>query len=196
MLWLGAGSAAADPPTIGPGAGALIVPGAASPPAQGGAAPGVAGPVIDRYGAVHPAPQGALNLREGEPYRVLMDVAGSGGFVLAINPALERAARFLNLHAQNGIDPAHLDLTLVVHGEATKDLLSDAAYRARYGVHNPNTRILADLESAGVDILVCSQSAAHRAYAVEEFHPAASMAVSAMTAHVRLQAEGYRLIPF
>jgi hypothetical protein len=32
--------------------------------------------------------------------------------------------------------------------------------------------------------------------APEEFNPAVAMALSAMSAHVRLQSEGYTLIPF
>jgi hypothetical protein len=36
----------------------------------------------------------------------------------------------------------------------------------------------------------------HRKIGVEELSPAVSLALSAMTAHVRLQSEGFTLIPF
>ncbi len=61
---------------------------------------------------------------------------------------------------------------------------------------NPNTAMLKALGDAGVTIYLCGQSAAHRGYGVEELNPAVTMALSAMTAHVRLQSEGYTLIPF
>jgi intracellular sulfur oxidation DsrE/DsrF family protein len=74
--------------------------------------------------------------------------------------------------------------------------LTDTAYEARYDEPNPNTAMLAALRDAGVKIFLCGQTAAHRGFAVEELNPLVSIAVSAMTAHVRLQSEGYTLIPF
>jgi intracellular sulfur oxidation DsrE/DsrF family protein len=47
-----------------------------------------------------------------------------------------------------------------------------------------------------VKIYLCGQTAAYRGFSVEELNPVVSMALSAMTAHVRLQAEGFTLIPF
>ena len=56
--------------------------------------------------------------------------------------------------------------------------------------------MLMELRAAGVPIYLCSQSAAFMQMQPEDFSPAVTMAVSAMTAHVRLQQEGYTLIPF
>jgi len=47
-----------------------------------------------------------------------------------------------------------------------------------------------------VVIYLCGQTAAYRGFAAEELSPVVTMALSAMTAHVRLQSEGYTLIPF
>ena len=52
------------------------------------------------------------------------------------------------------------------------------------------------IESAGVKIYLCGQTAAYRGFAVSELNPAVNLALSAITAHVRLQSEGYTLIPF
>lgn len=158
--------------------------------------PATEGPVIENYGAVYPVPGDAYNLVRGKRYKVVMDISGSGEFAMAINPHLDSAARLLNMEARSGIDPHDLKLALVVHGEATKDLLNDQAYREQFGIYNPNTRLLDALESAGVEILVCGQSAAAKGFRPADFNPATRIAVSAMTAHVRLQAEGYVEIPF
>lgn len=173
-------------------------PAASEPVATGAAAMPAAteGPVIENYGTVYPVPGDAYNLVRGKRYKVAMDISGTGEFAMAINPHLDSAARFLNMEARTGIDPHDLKLALVVHGKATKDLLNDHAYREHFGVHNPNTRLLDALESAGVEILVCGQSAAAKGFHPGEFNPAARIAVSAMSAHVRLQAEGYVEIPF
>jgi intracellular sulfur oxidation DsrE/DsrF family protein len=89
-----------------------------------------------------------------------------------------------------------LYFALVVHGPAGKDLLDDASYKKRYQQSNPNTPLLKQLGDAGVTIYLCGQSAAYMKLGAEEMNPAVTMAVSAMTAHVRLQSEGYTLIPF
>ncbi len=69
-------------------------------------------------------------------------------------------------------------------------------YRQRFDEPNPNTVMLKALSGAGVKIYLCSQSAAFKGYGFDEFNPAVTIALSAMTAHVRLQQEGYTLIPF
>jgi intracellular sulfur oxidation DsrE/DsrF family protein len=160
------------------------------------AGPPRTGPVVEGFGPAFESPEGAYNLAPDTHYKVRLDVAGSGKSPSGRNHALESAARFLNMHVQRGIDAENLDFALIVHGAATRDLLSDAAYRSRYGEGNPNTALLAALDKAGVDIFLCAQSAAHKQFTWDEFNSAVTIAVSAMTAHVRLESEGYAVIPF
>jgi len=154
------------------------------------------GPVVKNYGPVFPLPDGAYNLAKDTQYKVSMDVSKTGDFVEDKNRSIESAARFLNMHARSGIDPKNIEFALIVHGAATKDLLSDKAYEARYGAPNPNSAMLDEMHEAGVQIYLCSQSAAFKQFGYDEVNPAVTIAVSAMTAHVRLQKEGYQLIPF
>jgi intracellular sulfur oxidation DsrE/DsrF family protein len=160
------------------------------------AEPPTAGPVVKTFGPVFAPPENAYNLAPDVHYKVSMDVSRTGDFPEDRNRSIESAARFLNMHARNGIPPENLEFALIVHGPATKDLLTDAAYQARYEEANPNTAMLRELEQAGVKIYLCSQSAAYKNFTWNEFNPAVTIAVSAMTAHVRLQQEGYTLIPF
>ena len=154
------------------------------------------GPVIENYGPVMAPPPGSYNLDPNVHYKVSMDVSGVAEFPGDRNRSIESAARFLNMHARNGIPAKNIEFALIVHGKATRDLLTDAAYEARYNEPNPNTGMLKELQDAGVPIYLCSQSSAFMQMQPEEFNPAVTMAVSAMTAHVRLQQEGYTLIPF
>lgn len=156
----------------------------------------VTGPVIKNFGPVFAPPDNAYNLAADTRYKVSMDVYQTGDFPEDSNRSIESAARFLNMHARNGIDPGNIEFALIVHGPATKDVLTDAAYESRYEEINPNTAILQELQQAGVKIYLCSQSAAYMQFGYDEFNPAVTIAVSAMTAHVRLQKEGYTLIPF
>ena len=154
------------------------------------------GPVIKDYGPVYEVPEGSWNLQKDKHYKVSMDVSATGDFSSDLNRYFASAARFLNMHARNGIDPKNIEFAIVVHGSAGKDLLKDAAYEARFEEANPNTAMLNALADAGVKIYLCGQTATYRGFAAEELNPAVTIAVSAMTAHVRLQSEGYTLIPF
>jgi intracellular sulfur oxidation DsrE/DsrF family protein len=154
------------------------------------------GPVIDNFGPVFDTPADAYNLAKDTHHRVRLDVSATGKSPMQRNPTLESAARFLNMHARRGIAPENMAFALVVHGAATRDLLTDAAYEARFDHPNPNTALLAALDKAGVAIYLCGQSAAYKQFGWGEFNPAVTIAVSAMTAHVRLEREGYAVIPF
>jgi intracellular sulfur oxidation DsrE/DsrF family protein len=155
-----------------------------------------AGPVIEGLGPVYPMSGDFLNLSTRGTHKAVMDVAKNGGFDLALNPSFESAARYLNMHVRHGIALKNLRLSLVIHGQATKDTLSDAAYRERYGVNNPNTALLGQLQDAGVEFFVCGQSLLHNGFSVAELNGAVRPALSAMTAHVVLSEEGFHLIPF
>lgn len=154
------------------------------------------GPVIKGYGPVFDVPNGSYNLDKGTHYKVSMDVSVSGDSTEDLNRRFESAARFLNMHARNGIDPKNIEFAIIVHGSAARDLLNDDAYKSRFGGPNPNTAMLKALGEAGVEIYLCGQTAAYRGFSAEELHPVVTMALSAMSAHVRLQSEGYTLIPF
>lgn len=154
------------------------------------------GPIIKDYGPVFEVPKGSYNLDKNTHYKVSMDASATGDSPGDINRHFVSAARFLNMHAKNGIAPDNIDFALVVHGPAGKDLLDDASYKERYQQSNPNTRLLEQLGDAGVTIYLCGQSAAYMNLGADEMNPTVTMAVSAMTAHVRLQSEGYTLIPF
>jgi intracellular sulfur oxidation DsrE/DsrF family protein len=160
------------------------------------AAEALTGPVIEAYGPVYQVGEAAFNLKQDTRYKVSMDVSATEDFSGDLNRRLESAARFLNMHARNGIDPKNIEMAIVVHGSASKDLLKDSVYEARFGEPNPNTAMLDALRGAGVKIYLCGQTAAHRGLAAGDLNPAVSLALSAMTAHVRLQSEGFTLIPF
>ncbi|MEJ8567317.1 DsrE family protein [Elongatibacter sediminis] len=152
------------------------------------------GPVIENLGPVYDIP-GAWNLESGVHYRAVMDVAEGPEDATALNRGIESAARFLNMHVRSGIEADHLELALVLHGKATRAALSPAAYRAHFGVDNPNDGLLHALRAAGVQIFLCGQSARHNGYTDAELHESVTPALSAMTVLTRLQVEGWALLP-
>jgi len=160
------------------------------------AADPVTGPAVEGYGPVYPVADDAFNLASDRHYKVSKDLSSSDEDNSKLNRGLESVARFLNMQARSGTPMNQLDMAVIVHGRAAKDLLTDEAYQSRFGVSNPNTELLAGLEKAGVAIYLCGQTAAYRGFDDKELNASVTMALSAMTAHVQLQTEGYTLIPF
>lgn len=154
------------------------------------------GPAIEGYGPVFAVSEGAFNLEPGRQYKVSKDVSASGQGSGELNRDLESVARFLNMQARTATPEDGIDMAVVVHGPAAKDMLNDAAYESRFGTANPNSGLLSALGKAGVKIYLCGQTAAYRGFGDDELHPAVIVAISAMTSHVRLQGDGYTLIPF
>lgn len=154
------------------------------------------GPVIADYGPVYVVPNTGLPTPMLQELKVRFDVADTPADLKAVSPQLETAARFLNMHARAGVSPERLKVAVVVHGAAAKDVLSNEAYRKRHGIDNPNLALLEALKRAGVRVYLCGQTAGSRGIVAADLAPPAQMALSAMTAHLVLNAEGYVLNPF
>ncbi len=154
------------------------------------------GPVIDGFGAVYAVPDVDYATPADHVYRVVFDVSGSPETPDQLNASINTLARFLNMHAQAGVLPENLLLALVLHGGAGKDALHHDAYRKRFGIENPNLALLEALQQAGVRIYLCGQTASHRGYPKKDLAAPVQLALSAMTALVTLQAEGYELVAF
>ena len=156
----------------------------------------VTGPVIDNYGPVFAVPQGSYNLLPDQQYKVVMDVGKGPEDPATLNRSIESAARFLNMQARNGTAPENLKMAIVLHGSGARAALNEQAHAKHFSVPNGSKGLVEALGKAGVDIYICGQTAAYYGYAPDDLLPQVTMAVSAMTVHVRLQQEGYRAILF
>lgn len=148
------------------------------------------GPVIDGFGRAFGV-EAASPLPEEARFKVVFDVAESRA-PGELNRGLESVARFLNMHGKAGLPADRMELAVVVHGQATKEMQTSAAA----GITNENVALIEALLAAGVRVEVCGQSASALGVAAEDLVPGVAMALSAMTAHALLQQEGYTLNPF
>lgn len=153
------------------------------------------GPIIKGFGPVAAVTE-AQALPEDTRFKVAFDTAtGSKGE--ALNRTLESAARFINMHGAAGVKPENIDVAVVIHGGAAFDLLSTDAHKARRdGADNPNIILIDALTDAGVQIILCGQTAAYRDITKDDLLPNVELALSAMTAHAQLQQSGYTQNPF
>ncbi|EED30406.1 conserved domain protein [gamma proteobacterium NOR5-3] len=147
------------------------------------------GGLIKDYGKFADVPA-AKPLPADTHFKVAMDVV-DGGVTGEVNSIFAIAAGFINLQHANGIPPEQVDIALVVHGSAHRDLLNEKAY----GGDNPNAELLAILQSYGVKVLYCGQNAIKNDIGAGDLLPGVEMTHSATTTHVLLQQQGYALRP-
>jgi len=114
------------------------------------------------------------------------------------NALIETAARFLNMHEKAGVAPQNMKVALVLHGKAVNDVLKDEFYTEINPdeSHNPNLLLIEALTDKGVQIILCGQSATYHNASKEKASENVKFALSAMTALVQLQNDGYQLIKF
>lgn len=154
-----------------------------------------AGPVIESAGAVFSVDPD-MPTPPDRDYRLAFEVATPAGSPGRLNTGFNSVARFLNMHAQSGVPVERLGAAVVVHGAASFELLDDEAYRSRFGTDNPNSALLRELIASGQRVILCGQSAASRGVPTGELIPGVEVALSAMTAFLLLQDEGYRVNPW
>ncbi len=155
-----------------------------------------AGPVIKEYGAVWAIDKPSFKTDTTKVFKVVFDVMDSPDDPKALNAKIGTVARFLNMHAQSGVPAENLKAALVIHNKASKDILDNKAYHSRYETDNPNSHMIRELLDSGVNVIFCGQSSISRKMPISESISGVDLSLSAMTALIQLQDEGYRLIKF
>ncbi len=153
------------------------------------------GPAINDYGPTYPINNRDVPLPENLVYRAVFDVTTNTGDMASVNRKLTGVARFMNMHARNGVLVENMDLAVVVHGKALNSILSHDAYKRRFGTENPNLDLLMQLREAGVKFYACGQSMAFGRIDISELANPIEVALSAMTMLTVLQLDGYALLP-
>ena len=150
-------------------------------------------PAIANHGGVVQLPTAAQQPRTGT--KLLVDLT-SGSDADKLNAGLEKVAKFVNLYAGGGAEPADAQIAVVFHGDATLAVLNPEAYAAKFHTDgNPNLKLLQQLSDSGVDLYVCGQSLISEGSAPGDVAMFVKTAVSALTTVVNLQADGYAYLP-
>lgn len=154
------------------------------------------GPIIGDYGPTYPIDFRDVPLEEDIVYRIIFDLSSYPGEVTSLNGNLVSVARYLNMHARNGVALENMDIAVVVHGESLKNSLSHEAYDDRYQTQNPNLDLFRKLDEVGVKFYICGQSMRFQGIEKSELASPAKVGLSAMTMLTVLQNEGYALLPW
>lgn len=154
------------------------------------------GPLIQSAGSVFDVPHIDFETPLDMTYRVAFDLTRAGTSATTVNAGLDSVARFLNMQARAGVPVERLRVAVVVHGAAAGDVVRHEVYRERTGENNPNAALIDELSKAGVQIIICGQTAASRGITKAMLLEPVDMALSAMTAFAVLQERGYHVNPF
>lgn len=154
------------------------------------------GKVIKNFGTTFTVDNPEIKTNTSADFKVIFDVSSTSDEKNVINKNMVTAARFLNMHANEGMQLKQLKVAITVHGAAWKDVLSDAEYKKKFGVVNPNSKLIKELNKAGVDIIICGQTAKYRKIDRQVVMPEVKFALSAMTALIQYQSKGYTFIKF
>lgn len=153
-----------------------------------------AGKAIPEFGKIAEV-EGMEALPENPKFSVSFDVAKQAK-AGELNRSFDSVARFINMHDAAGVESEHINLAVVVHGGAVKDLTVDAFYKAKLQTENQNLSLIKALQEQGVMFYVCGQSAAYYGVKKGDLLPGVKLSLSAMTAHALLQQQGFTLNPF
>lgn len=151
---------------------------------------------IQNFGTVYEVDKPDLLLDKNTIYKVIFDIYTDAKNPEKANPLLTTVARFINMHTKTGVPAKNLQIAVVIHGKATKNVLSSASFKKRYEIDNPNTGLLAALKEANVAVYVCGQSYMYKKFKCTELNKNVNISLSALTALVKYQSEGYQLINF
>lgn len=154
------------------------------------------GKIIKNFGQTFHVENVEIKTDTTAQLKVIFDVSTSSEKVEIINKNIVTAARFLNMYANEGMKPNQLKVAITIHGSAWKDVLNDEAYIEKYGVKNPNSKLIKELNNPRVDVIICGQTAMFRKIDKTLVLPKVKFALSAMTALLQYQYKGYKFIKF
>jgi len=155
------------------------------------------GPILEDFGQVFQIENPELLLDKDKVYKVIFDIYTDPSKKEGqINPLLNTVARYLNMHAQHGVSAENMKTVIILHGAPTKSTLNATAYKKKYSTENSNTELMSALNNVGVEIFVCGQSYLASGFELEDKSSDVKLALSALTALVKFQSEGYELISF
>jgi intracellular sulfur oxidation DsrE/DsrF family protein len=150
-------------------------------------------PIIPNVGGVVPLPNAAEQPRKGA--KVVFDITADAK-PTDLNKGLERVARLINLYGSVGMKASDVKVALVVHGEATKSVLTNDVYKSKFGTDkNPNLVVIGELQKAGVEVFVCGQALAYKGFEQSEVSEGVKVASAALTVVINRQADGYSYVP-
>jgi intracellular sulfur oxidation DsrE/DsrF family protein len=118
---------------------------------------------------------------------------GAADLTAEVNPTLPTIARYVNTLAKWGVpqDKRHIIVMFHQRSDDFDIVLTNDAFRAKYGKDNPNIALITALKKAGVEFRACGQAVAGRKIAAKDVNPDIQIDLWAMTSFMNLQMKGF-----
>lgn len=150
-------------------------------------------PQADGYIAI---PNAAVPPQRGRTYKAIFDATLSADRPAQLLPALNMAGSELNALGVAGLSLTYAKFVVVFHDGALNGILSDARYRTKYGIANPNLPVLAAMKKAGVELYVCGQNLASAHIDPSTISRDVTVASDALIVLMTYQNDGYALLSY
>lgn len=153
-------------------------------------------PVIDisQWVGVFNIEPGALKYDTMLKYKVALDIYEKMRDSSAVNGALLEVAWTFNLHVANGTPHEKVKVAAVIHTQSVLSILTDEANKEKYGIPNPTLPLIAKLKEAGVELYICGQNIGFYDFKPEQISPDVKFALSAKTALITLDQNGFSFL--
>lgn len=152
-------------------------------------------PIIKDYGTINDIDNVYMPDKNID-YKIVIDLKSSNDNYDKVNKGLNNVARLMNLHGVAGIKKEQLNVAVVLHYTATPTVLNNVGYQKKYGVDNPNLKLISQLKEAGVEFYICGQSLVARKYDFEDVNPDVTIAISMITTVTEYMMKGYSLLVY
>jgi intracellular sulfur oxidation DsrE/DsrF family protein len=153
-------------------------------------------PVIPEADGYVLIPNAAVRPRADHVYKAVFDATGFPKNPASLLPSVNNLSAELNALGVEGIPPANAKFAIVFHGPSVDGLLDSAHYKSRFGVANPNLKVLAELKRLGVELFVCGQNLAAEKVDPRVLTPDVRVASDAFIVLMEYQNNGYALLNY
>lgn len=129
-------------------------------------------------------------------YKIIVEASEKLEDSSAIYPPLEHVARLYNVHVYGGVPQNRLDVALIIWGVPISVVMNNEAYKKKYGVDNPNIKIIEAMKAAGIKLFACGQSIMKSKIDPATVNPDITIAVSRFTTVSTYQLKGYAMFKY
>ena len=154
---------------------------------------------LEFYGPVYEIEDADFKIDLNQEFKAVFDIASISADRQSRNKKIETVARFIRMHKSPQLKNNAVNAAIVIHGSAVYDLLSHEEYAKFHNqdrLKNPNYDLLTALSKHDVDIILCGQTSKSRSVDKDMIHPEVKIALSAMSALIQLQKNGFTTINF
>ncbi len=153
-------------------------------------------PMIASAAPVAPDARVMVKVNPQGHYKAVYDIH-SGDTAAGISKGLYFARGLVEAYGKQGVQPAQLDIHLVLHGDAAKFLLIDDTYQMAINdpfATNLNAKITQDLLNLGIHVEACNSALKAMGWTARDVLPGVTIVHDGYTRLIQLQNEGYAYI--